>query len=67
MLFKNINVYSDKMPKVQLLGYDETHKTENIVISNLYLNGEPITELSGDHFVTNEFVENVSIEVDPYA
>ena len=67
MLFKNINVIGDKFPKVLLEGYDEAHKTENITISNLYLNGKPITELSGDNFITNEFVENVSLEVDPYA
>ena len=67
ILFKNINVYSDKIPKVMFEGYDEDHKTENIVISNLCLNDKPIDKLEGDNFIVNDFVSDVRIEVDPYA
>jgi hypothetical protein len=67
ILFKNINVIGDKLPKVLLEGYDEEHKTENITISNLCLNGKPISTLPPENIEIKNHVENVKIEVDPYS
>ncbi|MBE7025990.1 MAG: hypothetical protein E7410_00270 [Ruminococcaceae bacterium] len=65
--FKNIHVYSDKLPRAQFFGYDEDHKTENILVSNLYLNGKPITKLEGENWNIGDFTENIRLEYDPYA
>ena len=67
IVFNNINVYSDKMPKAYFFGYDEDHKTENILVTNLRLNGEPITALSGQNWSIGKFTDNIRIEADPYA
>lgn len=66
-LFENIRVLGSRSPRVKCVGYDEMHKTENIRICNLFLNGEPICELSGDNWQMGDFVENVTITYDPYA
>jgi hypothetical protein len=65
ILFNNINVYGDKMPKAHFFGYDEEHKTENILITNLRLSGEPITALTGKDWYIGEFTDNIRIEVAP--
>lgn len=67
MVFRNINVYSDKLPKLEFIGYDEEHKTENVLISGLTLNGKPITSLPDSNFSIGEFAENIRLEADPYA
>ena len=61
-LFENIHVFGEKSPKIECLGYDGEHKTENIRIRNLTLNGEPIKELSGDDYQVGDFTENIIIE-----
>lgn len=66
MIFQNINLYSDKLPRMQFSGYDDTHKTENILISNLYFNGAPITKLPEKNWTIREFAENIRLEIDPY-
>jgi hypothetical protein len=62
MIFKNINLYSDKLPKMQFSGYDDSHKTENILITNFYLNGKPITKLPKSNWNIGEFTENIRLE-----
>ncbi len=62
MVFKNINLYSDKLPKMNFSGYDDTHKTENILISNFSLNGKPITELPESNWKIGEFAKNIRLE-----
>lgn len=61
-LFKNIHVFGDKMPKVKFSGYDEEHKTKNIRISHLTLNGLPVTEWDSEHWIEDEYCENIQIE-----
>ena len=61
MLFRNIHVYSDKLPRASFEGYDDTHKTEHIRISDLYLNDEPIQELSGENWHLGDFTENITL------
>ncbi|MBO7170397.1 MAG: hypothetical protein J6W28_04380 [Clostridia bacterium] len=67
LLFQNVYVWGDKLPRVRCAGYDETHKTENVLISNLFLNGKPLTELDDEHWCMGDFTENIRLVVDPYA
>ena len=67
MLFENVYVWGDKLPKVVCAGYDATHKTENIRISNLCLNGKPIETLTGENWKMGDFTENVTLTVDEIA
>jgi len=67
LTFKNINVIGDRLPKARFGGYDETHKTENVSISNLCLNGNPISDLTGENWQIKPFAENIRLTVDPYA
>jgi hypothetical protein len=62
MLFRDIQVYSDRMPKVKCVGYDALHKTENILIQNLACNGRPITELVGQNWDVGIYAENIRLE-----
>ena len=67
MVFKNINVYGDKLPNMEFIGYDEEHKTENILISGLTLNGEPLTSLPTENVIIGDFAENIRFESETYA
>lgn len=62
MIFKNINLYSDKLPKMEFSGYDNTHKTEKILVSHFYLNGEPIASLPQRNWNVGEFAEDIQLE-----
>ena len=67
MVFKNIHVFSDKMPRVRMAGYDEEHKTENILISNLCLNGELLSSLPDKNWDIGAFTDNIRLVVDKYS
>lgn len=64
--FENIRVLGDKSPRVKCVGYDAEHKTEDICITNLYLNGEPVRSLTGENWEIGDFAENVRLTYDPY-
>ena len=66
-LFKDIHVFGDKLPKIRCYGYDEEHMTENVLISNLSLNGALITDLPERNWDIREFTRNIRLEADPYA
>ncbi len=55
--FENIRLYSRQKPTFNFEGYDESHKTKDILIKNLYWNGRLLEELSD--IKTNEFTENI--------
>ncbi len=61
-LFENIHVFGKTLPRVKCAGYDENHKTENIRIRTLTLNGAPIYSLSGEQWTMGEFTENITLE-----
>ena len=65
--FESIHVLSDKLPRFFFQGYDEAHNTENILISNFYLNGKLIAELPESNWKIGEFAKNIRFEIDPYA
>ena len=62
MIFKNINLYSDSLPKMKFSGYDNTHKTEKILVSHFCLNGEPIASLPQSNWNIGEFAEDIRLE-----
>ena len=64
--FENIHLYGDKLPKIQCYGYDATHQTEDVCITNLTLNGEAIRELPESHWRIGNFTRNIRLEIDPY-
>jgi hypothetical protein len=64
MVFKNINVYGNKLPRMEFFGHDNDHKTENILISDLRLNGEIITELPKSNFNIGHDTNNIRLEAD---
>ena len=43
-------------------GFDEKHKTKDILIENLCWNDTPITELDKNRFVLGEFTENIRLK-----
>jgi hypothetical protein len=62
MLFRNVRVYGDKLPRVRCEGYDALHKTENVLIQNLTCNGRPVAELVGGNWDMRAFTENIRLE-----
>ena len=64
--FHRIHVYGDKAPRFYFKGYDATHKTENISISDFYFNGEPMTAPASERLTLGEFTENIAFLIDPY-
>jgi len=64
LVFENIHVYGDVQPKVLCEGYDENHKTENVLISNLWLNGNLITGAEGIDWIIRDFAEKIRYEAD---
>ena len=61
IIFKNINLYG-KPPIMYFSGYDDSHKTENVLISDFTLNGKPLTEMPKDGIFIGNFAENIRWE-----
>lgn len=65
MTFSNIRVYGDHEPRAYFGGYDEEHKTENILIEDLYWNDIPVTNI--ENITLGNFTNNIRIESNPYS
>lgn len=65
--FDHIEVLSDKQPVFYFKGYNEESKTENISISDFYLNGKAITEQPKENWCVKDFAENIRWEANSYA
>jgi hypothetical protein len=48
--FKNIAVSGQKLPKSYLIGYNDAHSVENVVIENLKFNGSRILDAEAGNF-----------------
>ena len=57
--FENIHLFGKKPPKLKFAGYDEDHKTRDIVIRDLYHNGKKVDSLPEENFVLGDFTENI--------
>ncbi len=55
------NIYADRVanPAIQFLGYDGDHLVENVMLSNVFVNGTKVTDSS---IVANEFVRNITVK-----
>jgi len=60
--FENIYLYGRQKPVLYFKGWDENHKTENIMIKNLYHNQKPVTSKGKTELIINKFAENIKIE-----
>lgn len=60
--FENINLFGRQTPSLYFKGWDETHKTENIIIKNLYHNGKIIKDEGEIIMEKNKFTENIRLE-----
>ena len=61
MTFKNVHLYGSHAPTAKFVGYDESHKTEDILLSDFYWNDKRVTadEIGWD---VREFAENIRYE-----
>lgn len=59
VLFKDIQATGVVNPTVQFLGYDATHRVENVVLDNVVVNGHKVTV---EDIKTNEFVNNITVK-----
>ena len=60
--FEDITVTAWGIPPSHLRGFDAEHAVRDIVIKNLRINGQVMTDLATAGFVSNEFVYGVKIE-----
>lgn len=58
--FKNIRLFGRHTPKAYFVGYDEEHKTKNIVIENVYWNDKLLDDIE---ITCGKFVENIEYRV----
>lgn len=61
LTFRNIYVLGKHLPRARFGGYNEEHKTEDVLIDGLYLNGERLTELTGENWNMEAFAENIQL------
>lgn len=64
--FEKINILGDRKPKGRFSGFDPDHKTENVRISNLTVNGVPVRDISETRLVVEDHTEGVTLSFDPY-
>ena len=62
VLFRNINVYSKRIPHSRFAGLNETHDINGIVIENLRINDRPITKAEEMNLHFGSFVKGVIIK-----
>ena len=60
--FENIHLYGKYPPKAHFSGYDESHKTHNILIKNIYHNDNLIEKFDNNNFELCDFTENIRYE-----
>lgn len=62
IIFRNINVLSDRMPPSRFSGYDDEHLTENVKIIDLSQNGKKLTSLNEALVSIETFASNITIK-----
>lgn len=61
-LFKNIHLFSKWAPYLTFGGYNEEHKSKDIVVEDLYWNEKKIESADEIAIYTNEFCENITLK-----
>lgn len=64
--FKNIHLYGRQKPTLYFKGYDEVHKTKDILVENIFWNSELITSFSNEDFILDDYTENIRYISDEY-
>jgi len=59
MTFDNIRLYGRQKPTFAFKGYDSEHMTENITVTNFFVNDKPLEDYE---YIANEFTKNIVIE-----
>ena len=62
ILFKNIRLFGRHKPILSFIGFDENHKTKDILVDNLYWNDRLITALDQESFKLGKYTENIRLE-----
>lgn len=62
ILFKNIRLTGRQKVVVHAGGFDAEHKSSDITIDGLYVNGKKINSLDECEFTQNEFCENITLK-----
>ena len=57
--FENIKLFGKYEPKCYFKGYDNEHKTKDIVIENIYWNGKLLDEIKKEKFEMQDHTENI--------
>ena len=57
--FENIYLWGRQKPTMKFAGYDEEHMTKNVLIKNLYHNGELVKEYEPNQLQCNKYTENI--------
>ena len=61
IIFRNIRMFGKHRPAIMLKGHDDEHKTKDILIENLYHNGEPVTDWDAFYIEKNEYIQNIKL------
>lgn len=64
ILVENVNVYGWQDFRCSFLGYDEEHKTKNVVVKNLFRNGKRLETTEEFEWKPKEFTENIVFDND---
>lgn len=59
--FENIHLMNDTV-KAMIKGLNEKHTVKNISFKNLYIKNKKITKFDNKIFITNKFLENMSVQ-----
>ncbi len=58
--FENVYLYGNQDPYFTFKGYDESHKTRDITIKNVFHNGTLLKDVKPENFVKEAYTENIS-------
>lgn len=62
VVFRNINVLSDRMPPSGFYGYDAQHRVENVLIDGLFRNGIRVKTLADAAVTVGDFATNIALK-----
>ena len=62
IIFENIRLYSRQKPTMYFEGYDEKHKTKNILIKNFFWNDMLLESFDAVDLKLGKFVDNIRLE-----
>lgn len=62
LTFENIHIYSNKKPKFAFSGYDEEHKTSDVLMKDIYINDKKIKDKTECILKIFNFCENIVLE-----